>query len=186
METIDAQSMDVFNLSLHIDQPITHDTQVYIATTTPHFVCRKEYDVWRRRVISYVQQRRRSMDLEKELKHKYTIVYVPEAVADDMDEPLSDDTTEEDKVLFIAKRPDDFDPREATKNVFNELQIPGHYAVLVIQSIGDIAEKSLSTSNTLDVVSDSLRVFGWFMLFVAGFVASHFIIKNNPHSVLGL
>lgn len=185
--------MDIHNLSLHLDKPISHDTQVFVATSAPNFVDPKQYQAWRERMIKYIQNRRKSMDIAKERHNKYSIVYVPKVYADD-DDPVvepeivpatnqADEETNDRDILFIVKRPDAFDGPE---DIFKDLYLDGQYAVIVIHSIGDIAEKTVCEKLSLDIVPHSLRLFGWFLLFIGGVVASQIIIKNNPYSVIGL
>lgn len=178
--------MDVWNISVHApSNGIDITKNVYITANAPNFANKKECDIWRQRVCKYVYNRRKSMDHAAAKRAGYTIVYVPEGVIES-DDPIDavDDGFEEEKVLFIIKRPDAFDDPKLME-VFADFEVPGHYTILVVHDFSALTRVELAEA-PLDVVPDALRMFGWFLMFVLAFCACVSVIKTNPNSMLGL
>lgn len=165
-----------------MNEELTKDTKVYIATNAPYFSSNEEFTTWRNRLSRYIAMRRRSLDMREESKHGYSIVYAPEAIIDGED-PIEGDDEDVNNILFITKRPDSLDRNES--QMFSEIEVPGQYTVIVVHDLGDMATKTIRKAMGMDVVSDSLRMFGWCIAMLGGFLASVYVIKNNPYSILG-
>lgn len=172
--------MDLYNLSVHVNKPISIDSRVYVTLQTPNFASKQAFAAWRHRMIEYIDARRKSMDMKKEKSMPYSIVYVPEVfvdIDDDEDDLARLDT---DDVIFIAKRQDPYDEGDMSSHE----DVPGHYTVLVLHDLHDIVERRLGYPMD-DVVSSSLRIIRTLLLLCCGFLMSLFVIRNNPQSMLG-
>lgn len=175
--------MEIHNLSLHASKNFNMDMKVYIALDAPNFASREEFAKWRSRVTEYVNVRRESLDMRNTDKN-YSVVYVPEVVTDDEHHEIEPDfSNADDNVLFITKRPDTMDGEQSFAK---DIEVPGNHTIIVMHDLGNIIPSHEDTPPELDVVSASLRIFGWTIALFAGAIAAVHVIRTNPYSMLGL
>lgn len=169
--------MEIYNLSLHASREFNMDMKVYIALDAPRFCSKEQFTQWRARVIEYVNAKQIPMNGNGSDKN-YSVVYVPQAVTEEDSEISS---VPDDNVLFITKRCDDFD---SSKSFVHDLEVPGNYTIVVMHDLGNVIphhEKPFE-----DVVSASSRILRITFLLFVGFVASLYVLRANPNSVIGM